>query len=188
MIGRLLAASALALSGLAMVGAPAHACSCVPLDTAREAASATHVFVGTVTGSHDRPREQVHDIDVSEVYKGEVPEVVELHSVTGAGSCGLGSLPAGRRIAFFATATRSGLVSDSCSGTAPVTAEVAEDLSAELGDPAALNGSAEQASADQTEEGDASESGGDGAPLWPALTALLLLAVGAGLWTARRTT
>lgn len=190
MIGRLLVAWGFALSGVVMIGTPAQACSCVQLDTAREATGATHVFVGTVTGGQQRAGQLVHEVDVSEVYKGEVPEVVELHTAVGSGSCGLRSLPGGRPIAFFATSTRGDLVSDSCSGTAPVTAELSGDLSAELGDPADRNGTgaATVATGASTTEASTNAADDGGGPLWPGLTAVLLLAVGAGAWTARRTT
>lgn len=188
MILRLLIAHGLALSGLSLVGTPTHACSCVSLDVDRQAARATHVFVGEVTGSRTGGQRLIHDIDVSEVYKGDVPEVAQLASDALSSSCGLGRLPSGKEIAFFATTDpRGGLVSQSCSGTAVVTDDLSHQMSAAMGAPATLNQNGEPTphTGLSSPEPDAA---GDGAPLWPWLLALLAVAAGAATRAARRTT
>ncbi|MDN5893433.1 MAG: hypothetical protein L0H93_05355, partial [Nocardioides sp.] len=192
MIGRLLAAFALALTTLVVFGTPAHACSCIRSSTAEQAAGATHVFVGTITStSPGQARLLTYDIDVSEVYKGDVPEVTQLRSSSGGASCGLGKLPSERSIAFFATADTAGtLVSNACSGTTLVSGGLSREMSATMGDPALLNQSGEavpQPQAASPQPGSGGEGAGEGAVLWPWLVALLLAAGGAATWTARRT-
>lgn len=188
MIVRLLVALGLVLTGLALLGSPAHACSCVATDVDRQSAQATHVFVGEVTGSHGVGRQLVHDIDVSQVYKGEVPEVAQLRSGALGAGCGLGQLPIGRSIAFFATTDATGgLTSQTCSGTTALTDELSGEMSAAMGDPAILNQNGEPTPHTGPS---AQESGADsgGALLWPWLLVVLVVAVGAAARTARRTT
>lgn len=95
MVLRVLAAMLVTLIGAVTVPAPvACACSCAEVDTETALADATAVFDGTVVSASAPTGNSSADpiyytIDVSRVYKGEVPATVIVSSAASGASCGV---------------------------------------------------------------------------------------------------
>jgi hypothetical protein len=114
-IRRLLPALLLACAGLVLLPPAAQACSCQVPGVGKAARQADVVFTGAVLGEQ-RDRQRVEaGFDVDRVYQGQVDDdTVEVASPTD--SCGL-KLADGQSYVVFADESRTGLVSEKCSGT-----------------------------------------------------------------------
>lgn len=95
MVLRVLAALLVTLVGIVAVPAPvACACSCAEVDTETALADATAVFDGSVVSASAPTGNTSADpiyytIDVSRVYKGDVPATVIVSSAASGASCGV---------------------------------------------------------------------------------------------------
>ena len=85
---------ALALAGDAL------ACSCLPVDLARDLPRADGAFVGTVLERTDRERTSTLLFRVEQVYKGEIENRVEVETARGGAACGI-EVPVGERIGLL---------------------------------------------------------------------------------------
>jgi Tissue inhibitor of metalloproteinase len=125
---RLGAATLLALAGLLLAPATAHACSCVAAGPAQHARWADVVLDGVVVGqdvSHPSwPTMSSGDpvtyrVEVRRVFKGRVGPVTPVRSAVSGVSCGV-DLAVGRRYVVFAYTSAGGeLRADQCGGTRP---------------------------------------------------------------------
>lgn len=112
-----LLAALLALAGLVLVGAPAHACSCAMEGPRGAVDRADAVFVADVLDrSVDGRGLASYDVRVQRVYKGEpVGDVVVTSSADGA-SCGLEGVATGRPRLFLVTGSGSAFAGNLCLG------------------------------------------------------------------------
>jgi hypothetical protein len=136
--GRFLAA--LVLAGVAVVVGqlPAHACSCVSASVPKDIRAASDVFTGTITSVRTsgaaRRGTVTYDVAVQRVYRGGVrTDDVTVTTARAARVCGLDSLRAHRRYLFFAKASGSELVIDSCGGTGPARSALVRQVEKVLG-------------------------------------------------------
>ncbi len=210
MVGRLLLVAALAVTTLVMLGAtasPATACSCVAASTTDHAARADAVFTGQITetrgGGRDLTTSVEYDVEVTEVYKGEVPATTTVSTSSHAASCGMPGLPQGKALLFFASAADGRVSVTSCGGTAAADRALVAGVTAALGEPEppgdepgdeqsgepgdgdtdpAANGTGESAGSRGSED-----DTDDGRPVaWVLAGGLLLLGLAAGFAALRK--
>jgi hypothetical protein len=99
----------------------AYACDCGGLDGAlADPDSFKAAFVGTVVARSDivdgGPRQQVRvTFRVDEVYRGDVPAVVDVVSARGSGACGFDDTPIGAQMGVLLYRDELGWTSGSCS-------------------------------------------------------------------------
>lgn len=169
---RLALACLLALAGLVLVGAPAHACSCA-IEGPRAAFDRSDaVFTAEVLDrtSDDRGL-ATYGVQVQRVYKGEpVGDVVVVSSASGA-SCGLEGISLGQTRLFLVTGQAPVYAGNLCLGSG-VSQSEAERL---LGPPTDATAPADPAAegADGA-DGAVTDGGGigvqvDDVPVWPWL-------------------
>jgi hypothetical protein len=94
---------ACAVGVAAMLGttATASACTCVPVDLARDLPEADGAFIGTVLDAKPLgPNQVVYRFRVEQVYKGDIENRVEVVSGIDSPACGL-SLPEGERVGLL---------------------------------------------------------------------------------------
>lgn len=107
----------LASAGLVLVGAPAHACSCVMEGPRGAVDRADAVFVADVL---DRSVDDLglasYDVRVQRVYKGEPVGDVVVTSSAGGASCGLEGVSPGRTQLFLVTGAGSAYAGNLCLG------------------------------------------------------------------------
>ena len=136
---RLAAALVVAVASVVLLGsAPAHACRCVFGDVGRQVDRADAVFVG----SFDRADRSVadgqisFDLTVDEVYRGEVGSTLTVRAPYSSATCGLDGIPAGEPVAWFVRSAPGGEArSDLCTGTTPLTPQLARRLDRLAGPP-----------------------------------------------------
>ncbi len=147
--GRLIAALALAVSGVALAQAPAvsgvalapaPALSCPDASTASHAKGATDVFTATVNSvtADPKPNGQrgsiiTYDVEVERVYKGKVDSVETQVRSSDSARGGLGRLPTARSYVFFARSVSGELRADGCGGTAFAKAPLVRQVERLLG-------------------------------------------------------
>jgi hypothetical protein len=85
---------ALALAGDAL------ACSCLPVDLARDLPRADGAFVGTLLERHDGEATSTLLFRVEQVYKGDIENRVEVETARGGAACGI-ELPVDERIGLL---------------------------------------------------------------------------------------
>ena len=85
---------ALALAGDAL------ACSCLPVDLARDLPRADGAFVGTLLERHDGEATSTLLFRVEQVYKGDIENRVEVETARGGAACGI-ELPVEERIGLL---------------------------------------------------------------------------------------
>ncbi len=134
------AALLLAIASVVLLGAaPAHACRCVFGDLPTQADRADAVFVGSFA-RRDRTvadRRITFDIATTGVYRGRVPTTVTVRAPYASATCGLAGIPAGEPVVWFTRQAGSGMRSDLCSGTAPLTPKLTRQLERVVGPAAA---------------------------------------------------
>ena len=77
---------------LALAG-DAFACSCLPVDLARDLPRADGAFVGTLLERTDRESTSTLLFRVEQVYKGDIENRVEVETARGGAACGLEVAP-----------------------------------------------------------------------------------------------
>lgn len=126
---RLALAGLLAALGLvALVDAPAQACSCVTAKPARLLSWSDAVFTGTLSAIEPPPQRDVmssadpntYTFDVGTVYEGDLGGEAAVKSAMSGASCGLERMDVGTEYLVFATVSDGELWSGLCSGTQPV--------------------------------------------------------------------
>lgn len=146
MIPRLFAATALALVALVLVPAPSYACSCAQ-STPREHVERADVVVRGTVDSREGPapakirssRDEVtYVVTVAEVYRGDPPRPLEVHSVESGASCGLENIRLGDEYVVFANqgtdpGNEGELWASLCGGTAPATPRLVTAVEAVTG-------------------------------------------------------
>ena len=208
-LGRLVAALLVAVASIVLLGSsPAHACRCVFGDVGRQVDRADAVFVG----SFDRADRTVadgqisFDVAVDEVYRGQVSPELTVRAPYSSATCGLDGIPAGEPVAWFVHGSPGGEVrSDLCTGTTPLTPQLARRLERLAGPPGppvtgapsegGIGTSGADASAgpaEPTGPAGSADSSGDrnedaSGPPWWAWTAIALSVSGALLVILRRT-
>jgi hypothetical protein len=85
---------ALALAGDAL------ACTCAPVDLARDLPRADGAFVGTLLEREDREATSTLRFRVEQVYKGDIENRVEVETSRDGATCGL-ELPVGERVGLL---------------------------------------------------------------------------------------
>ena len=85
---------ALALAGDAL------ACTCLPVDLARDLPRADGAFVGTLLEREDRDATSTLLFRVEQVYKGDIENRVEVETARGGAACGI-EVPVGERIGLL---------------------------------------------------------------------------------------
>ena len=85
---------ALALAGDAL------ACSCIPVDLARDLPRADGAFIGTLLEREDREATSTLLFRVEQVYKGDISNRIEVETARGGAACGI-EAPAGKRIGLL---------------------------------------------------------------------------------------
>ena len=128
-----------AVASVVLLGsAPAHACRCVFGDVGRQVDRADAVFVG----SFDHADRSVadgrisFDLTVDEVYRGQVSSALTVRAPYSSATCGLAGIPAGEPVAWFVRGAPGGEVrSDLCTGTTPLTPQLALRLERLAGPP-----------------------------------------------------
>jgi hypothetical protein len=168
LLARLALAAGLALASLVAVGAgPAHACSCIQVDTATSARLADRVFTGVVDerspGDKSLGAGVRYAVSVSSVYKGVVGEQIDVFTAASSASCGLPDLPEGTELVWFASernpagggrAEEAGpgelrLYVSSCDPNGPATPRVMAAVAGALGPPGPPVEVSDQPSPDQ---------------------------------------
>lgn len=182
--------SLLAIAGVFATNQPAHACDCPEPDPPEQAAKdAAAVFAGEVVATTTRGDEPavadlVSDVEVDEVWRGDVHERVEVATPADQGLCGT-DLEDGVSYLFYVRENDGGdFVTDLCMRTTPL--EQAQDDLAALDAPdAPLDGDATT----DVEGGSEPASDGDGiggVVIATAGIAVAALSVLAGRWWRRR--
>jgi len=92
-------AVAIAVVALAFVG-DALACTCAPVDLARDLPRADGAFIGTLLGREDREATSTLLFRVEQVYKGDIVNRVEVVTARGGAACGI-EAAAGERIGLL---------------------------------------------------------------------------------------
>lgn len=100
------------------LAADALACSCLPVDLARDLPRADGAFVGTLLARHERGDEAVFRFRVEQVYKGEIEDRIDVVSARDGAACGL-ELPAGERVGLLLERDGGSWRSGLCSQVAP---------------------------------------------------------------------
>ncbi|HEX4930494.1 MAG TPA: hypothetical protein VFV62_07260, partial [Gaiellaceae bacterium] len=90
----LIGAVALALAGDAL------ACTCAPVDLARDLPRADGAFIGTLLERDDRAATSTLLFRVEQVYKGDISNRVEVETASGGAACGI-EAPVGERIGLL---------------------------------------------------------------------------------------
>jgi hypothetical protein len=103
---------ALALAGDAL------ACTCAPVDLARDLPTADGAFVGTVLERRSTEASAVLLFRVEQVYKGEIENRVEVKTARDGATCGL-DLPVGERVGLLLERDGSVWRSSLCSRVEP---------------------------------------------------------------------
>ena len=159
----------------------------------------------------------IFEVEVDRRFKGEVSASIQVATAASSAACGLGNIAEGTPYAFFTasagTGGRAGPVAVEdvvhtglCSGTTASTALIVKRIETVTGagtspGPAATaatdpqtapasgtgNGAGKADVSGDGGNGDGVSGGGGGAPLWPFVTGLVVVALAAGAWTARRT-
>lgn len=83
-----------------MGAADASACTCVPVDLARDLPRADGAFVGTLAERRDGEATSTLVFRVEQVYKGEIDNRVEVETALGGAACGV-EAPVGERIGLL---------------------------------------------------------------------------------------
>lgn len=160
----------------------------------------------------------VYDVEVDRSFKGDVAGTVQVATAASSASCGLEGIPLGSDYVFFTQADAKGtdVVSASlCGGSAPLTKGLvrkveavagpgstpstgSDDTAGDAADDTADDTAGEPAEESETEEAETEEaeteetsaegSGDDGVPVLPFIGGVLVIALAAGTWAARRTT
>lgn len=116
-------------------GTPAHACSCAQLRHDARVAMSDAVFVGTV-GPLAQGLEYTRHVDVSSVYKGDVPRAVTVNTgqegTNGVSSCDF-ELAAGRELLFFANGAGDAYSTGACNVPEPASDDVLRRVTAAIG-------------------------------------------------------
>ena len=107
-----IAAVSLALAGDAL------ACTCAPVDLARDLPRADGAFIGTLLEREDREATSTLLFRVEQVYKGDISNRVEVETARGGAACGIES-PAGERIGLLLERKGSVWRSSLCSQVDP---------------------------------------------------------------------
>lgn len=89
--------SAALLLGLA---GDALACSCAPIDLARDLPRADGAFIGTLLEREDREATSTLHFRIEQVYKGDISNRVEVETARGGAACGI-EAPTGERIGLL---------------------------------------------------------------------------------------
>lgn len=145
-IPRLFAATALALVALVLVPAPSYACSCAQ-STLQEHVDRAEVVVRGTVDSREGPEnarvrssmdEVTYAVTVAEVYRGDPPVPLEVHSVESGASCGLENIRLGDEYVVFADegtgpGNEGELWANLCGGTASATPELVAAVEAATG-------------------------------------------------------
>lgn len=105
-------AVSLALAGDAL------ACSCIPVNLARDLPRADGAFVGTLLSRQERGNQAVFRFRVEQVYKGDIENRVEVVSARGGAACGL-ELPVGARTGLLLQRSGATWTSSLCSQVEP---------------------------------------------------------------------
>jgi len=84
---------------LALAG-DAFACSCLPVDLARDLPRADGAFVGTLLERTDRKSTSTLLFRVEQVYKGDIENRIEVETARGGAACGL-EVPPDQRIGLL---------------------------------------------------------------------------------------
>lgn len=144
---RALVALLLALAGVGVVPAPAHACRCVTRDVQQHAERADAVFTATVTtsapdtvgtGRRER-RVRRYTAEVDRFYQGGVPgSTVMITAPLEQSACGFGAIPAGEAWVFFVDGADTRFFGNSCGGSHPATGEYLARVERVLGTGQAL--------------------------------------------------
>jgi hypothetical protein len=82
------------------LAADALACSCLPVDLARDLPQADGAFVGTLLARQEDGNEAVFRFRVEQVYKGDIENRIDVVSARDGAACGL-ELPVGERIGLL---------------------------------------------------------------------------------------
>ena len=205
---RLFSVLVLMVGSLVFFASPAHACSCAMADTATHVDWADQVFTGTVTDSRatgGQTGQIVFDVRVDRVFKGDLVATVQVATAATSSACGIGDIPVDSTYVFFTTTDGMGVASEAetgvlhtglCSGSAKSTQKLLKQVEAVTGAgrvPEATTAATPDRATGGSTGRPAGESncdaGGRGgnAPLWPFVTGLVVVAVAAGSWSARRT-
>lgn len=122
----------------------AAACSCVAMSPAEQAEMADVVARGTVVAV-DRPArpssstdDATYTVQLTEAWKGDPPGTVDVLTAVDGASCGWEGIEEGMEIILFAQADGAAWRSSLCDGSGPVTDDLAEALTAALGEPTAV--------------------------------------------------
>lgn len=196
-MGRLVLAALTATVAIATVTAgpgTAHACSCSTYDPVAAYRDASAVFVGEAIEVRNAPPgdpmagERRYVFQVSDVYKGEVPELQSVVSPVGDEACGLPWDQAGAIAIVFGTALDTGLdtvlpgelATTSCTtgalGPASIVAEFGERRPPVAGaSPVGIPPAAAAAGGEVRLSWE-----------WVGVGALVVAGVGVGLWPRRR--
>ncbi len=127
---RLALATLLALAGLVLLGAPAHACSCA-VEAPRVALDrAGAVFVADVLDVTYEGREATYDVRVRQVFKGAPTRDVTVASSADGGSCGLEGIARGDTRLFVVTGEGPDYAGNLCLGTGLTAADAERVLGA----------------------------------------------------------
>lgn len=141
---RTLLAVLVVAAGVALVPAPAFACSCVAGGPAAYVSWADVVFSGEVTDI-DGPsllpfggdRRRTYTFDVDATYSGDTGRRTLVQSEASGAACGLEGIEVGRRYVVFAHEEGSDgdLAANLCGGTAPATPRLLERVAEVAGPP-----------------------------------------------------
>ena len=160
------------------------ACSCVALTPAEQADMADVVARGTVV-TVSRPasptsslEDATYTVDLDEVWKGDPPGSVQVLTAVDGASCGWEGIEEGMEIILFAQPDGAAWRSTLCDGSAPADDGVAAELSAHLGEPAAV--------APSPADGPSGGGAGLADPRLAGIITLTLVASGLGAWFVSR--
>ncbi|HEX4929610.1 MAG TPA: hypothetical protein VFV62_02795, partial [Gaiellaceae bacterium] len=103
---------ALALAGDAL------ACTCAPVDLARDLPRADGAFIGTLLERDDREATSTLLFRVEQVYKGDISNRVEVETARGGAACGI-ETPVGERIGLLLERDGGAWSSSLCSQVDP---------------------------------------------------------------------
>ena len=195
---RVLLAALLGVAAVAVVGPPAHACSCAEVGVPAHVRSADVVLLATVTRIEEPPLRRImssgdprtYHLDVDTVFEGRAAG--EVRSAMSGASCGLEGIVEGDRYLIFAEdRDQDGLWAGLCGGTSPVTPALVRRVVAVTGpgEPVGEGEPAEPVAGDTEPGHDLDPPAQPAVPLW--LVAVPSLALAAALvalvaWRRRR--
>lgn len=162
----------------------AAACSCVQLTPTEQADMAGVVARGTVVAVERpaRPTSSLEDatytVALAEVWKGDPPATIQVLTAVDGASCGWEGIEEGMEIILFAQPDGAAWRSTLCDGSAPADDGVAAELSAHLGEPAAV--------APSPADGPSGGGAGLADPWLAGIITLTLVASGLGAWFVSR--